>query len=70
MVKPPAIGLARMVQVKGRPGARGVWEQIVVIPAAKSSSFILLVYTKNPHLESIFYRYFFSRTKIRRLFFN
>jgi hypothetical protein len=54
MVKPPAVGLARMVQVKGRPGAKGVWEQIAAKATAKSSRFIELVYKKNPHLKSFF----------------
>jgi hypothetical protein len=53
MVKPPAMGLAMMVQLKGRPGAKGVWEQIAAKATAKSSSFIKLIYKKNPPLVSI-----------------
>jgi hypothetical protein len=44
MVKPPAMGLAIMVQVKGRPGARRLWEQIFPRAQAKSRKLIGSVY--------------------------
>jgi hypothetical protein len=44
MVKPPAMGLAIMVQVRGLPGTRRLWEQISPRAKAKSRKLIGSVY--------------------------